>query len=548
MGQTRVDLLHLLEDLRDAYPGALEETILTEVVANSLDSGARRLRVLTDPAQRTLVVVDDGRGMGRRELSRYHDVAASTKERGEGIGFAGVGIKLGLLVAEEVLTETRRGGTHVATRWRLASRQRAPWSWTAPPGWVPEKGTAVGLRLKNPLSPLLDPGYVEAALRRHFEPLFDEAFDDVLAEHYPEGVAFVVNGRPVEKRGRGAGERAPVDVRLPRKRKPAATGYVERHLDPVPEDRQGIAISTLGKVIRRGWDWLGLTCASPSLVAGLVEAPALAAALTLNKGDFVRAGRRGIAYLAYRKAIQEAVSRPLAAWGEGQDREHTARRRAARPLEKDLETVLVDLAEDYPALTALVERRAGGQRRLPTGKGALFPSASAVAASADAQASGKGEEPKGAPPGPVPEPAAEGAREAAAADAQGPEPAATGSAEEPPLASGREAPSTLEPPAAAGAPRRPSRYGLAIDFEERPESHEMGRLVESTVWVNAAHPAYVRAVASRAEGYHVALTVGLALAPLAAEPGKGQDFLVEFLARWGEALVRDRRRRRGRPG
>jgi hypothetical protein len=66
--------------------------------------------------------------------------------------------------------------------------------------------------------------------------------------------------------------------------------------------------------------------------------------------------------------------------------------------------------------------------------------------------------------------------------------------------------------------------------------------------VNAAHPAYVRAVASRAEGYHVALTVGLALAPLAAEPGKGQDFLVEFLARWGEALVRDRRRRRGRPG
>jgi hypothetical protein len=39
LGETRVDLHHLLEDLRDAYPGALEETILTEVVANSLDSG-----------------------------------------------------------------------------------------------------------------------------------------------------------------------------------------------------------------------------------------------------------------------------------------------------------------------------------------------------------------------------------------------------------------------------------------------------------------------------------------------------------------------------
>jgi len=58
--------------------------------------------------------------MQRRELARYHDVAASSKARGEGIGFAGVGIKLGLLVSREVVTETRRGATHVATRWHLA--------------------------------------------------------------------------------------------------------------------------------------------------------------------------------------------------------------------------------------------------------------------------------------------------------------------------------------------------------------------------------------------------------------------------------------------
>jgi hypothetical protein len=39
MGETRVDLLHLLEDLRDAYPGGLEETILTEVVARVVEKG-----------------------------------------------------------------------------------------------------------------------------------------------------------------------------------------------------------------------------------------------------------------------------------------------------------------------------------------------------------------------------------------------------------------------------------------------------------------------------------------------------------------------------
>jgi HSP90 family molecular chaperone len=124
VGETRVDLQHLLEDLRDAYTGALEETILTEVVANALDSGAARIRMTTNPTTAALTIVDDGRGMRRPELARYHDVAASTKRRGEGIGFAGVGIKLGLLVSREVITETRRGATHVATRWHLASRYR----------------------------------------------------------------------------------------------------------------------------------------------------------------------------------------------------------------------------------------------------------------------------------------------------------------------------------------------------------------------------------------------------------------------------------------
>jgi hypothetical protein len=75
-----------------------------------------------------------------------------------------------------------------------------------------------------------------------------------------------------------------------------------------------------------------------------------------------------------------------------------------------------------------------------------------------------------------------------------------------------------------------------VDFEERPESHELGRLVESTVLVNTAHPAYGRAVVSRAEGYHAALTVAMALAAVAVEPAGIQAFVTTFLARgrgWG---------------
>ena len=45
MGETRVNLRHLLEDIRDTYPFPVDEVILTELVANALDSGASEIRL-----------------------------------------------------------------------------------------------------------------------------------------------------------------------------------------------------------------------------------------------------------------------------------------------------------------------------------------------------------------------------------------------------------------------------------------------------------------------------------------------------------------------
>jgi hypothetical protein len=86
------------------------------------------------------------------------------------------------------------------------------------------------------------------------------------------------------------------------------------------------------------------------------------------------------------------------------------------------------------------------------------------------------------------------------------------------------------------AGRRPAHYGLDIQFEDRADDTSLGRLVESTVWVNRAHPAYCRALASRSIGYHIALAVAMSLAPLAVEPAKQSEFLLSFLTRWGEAI------------
>lgn len=517
MGETRVDLLHLLEDLRDAYPGSLEETMLTEIIANSLDSGASRILIEADAAQATLTVMDDGSGMQRRELARYHDLAASTKTRGQGIGFAGVGIKLGLLVCEEVRTETRRGKTGVATVWGLASRHRAPWKWIPPPGRVHERGTALSLKLQNPLSPLLDSGFLEETLRSHYSPLLDPAFDQILAPHYSHGIRFEVNGRILEAQPCRAPEVAPLEVRLLRKRKPSAVGYLARHPHPLPDTQRGIGISTFGKIIKRGWDWLGVTPHAPDCLSGIIEVPALAACLTLNKGDFIRVGPRGAVYLAYRKALQEAVSRQLAAWGDVRGPAEEARRRVARPLERDLERVIEDLSQEFPLLASLVEHRAGGQKRLP------------IAQQVEADS------PPALTPGltsPEPQSPQTPADDEDLAESLQPNQESIAAAP----------PSSPSPPVDGAVipgmskTRRPAHYGLSIQFEDRPDDPELGRLVESTVWVNTAHPAYRRAVASRAEGYHLALSVALALAPLATDPKGEHPFVNAFLSHWGRAL------------
>jgi hypothetical protein len=499
VGETRVDLLHLLEDLRDAYPGPIEETILAEIVANSLDSGSSLIAFTSDPAGSSLTVTDDGSGMRRRELARYHDIAATTKARGQGIGFAGVGIKLGLLVCGEVLTETRRGKVH---------------------------GTGVRLTLKNALSPLLDPGFIESTLRRHYRPLFDPTFDEILSRHYPRGVRFEVNGRTLlPEDPHRTGETAMIQIRLARKRKPSAIGYLRREDAPLPEHRRGIAVSTFGKVIKIGWEWLGITPAAPDRVEGLIEAPDLAACLTLDKANFIRSGPRGGIYLAYRKAIQEAVSRRLEEWGDVQEEGEARRRRVTRPVERDLERVLIDLADDFPLLAALVERRAGGQRRLPLGRPGEGRAAGAFA---PAQVTGETTEQESGEP---------------SERAEAPESPATEVSPETQAPQEGEAPPEPLALPGAGGPRKPARYGLHIEFQSRPEDPEMARLVESTVLVNDAHPAYRRAAASRSEGYHTALAVALALGPLAVEPKEEHGFITAFLARWGEALERPKKTR-----
>ena len=114
---SKINARHLLDDLASSYSYSLHEAVLVELIANALDAKCSNVFIDLDPKAKTLTVADDGSGMGADEFEKYHDLAESRKVRGQGIGFAGLGAKLGHQLAGKVLTETRSGGYRDASEW-----------------------------------------------------------------------------------------------------------------------------------------------------------------------------------------------------------------------------------------------------------------------------------------------------------------------------------------------------------------------------------------------------------------------------------------------
>ena len=104
---SKVNARHLLDDLADSYSYPLEEPVLVELIANALDARCQQIRITANEEEGQLTIEDDGNGMQEDEFHRYHDLAESRKERGRGIGFAGLGAKLSHKVATKVMSETR---------------------------------------------------------------------------------------------------------------------------------------------------------------------------------------------------------------------------------------------------------------------------------------------------------------------------------------------------------------------------------------------------------------------------------------------------------
>ncbi|MCH7608297.1 MAG: ATP-binding protein [Chloroflexi bacterium] len=491
---SRVNARRLLEDLAAGYSHGVDEAVLMEAVANALDAKASRISFVVDGARRTLRIEDDGEGMSEGEFERYHDLAESSKTRGSGIGFAGLGAKLAHQITTKIITESRQAGHHAASEWQWHGED-LQWKFLRR-RTLHADGTCVTLHVNRKGISLLDESFIKALLAARFSPLLDEELCQfyIRSATYPQGITFSVNGTPVQRR-RLVDERQAYDVTycdILDRRKLVGRGLFALMKSQLPEQERGVALCTYGKVIRR--DTLGLAPLAPDHVTGWVEVPGLVECLTTNKQDFLLSGALGQKYYRLRTAVQKAYGKWLAQVGQNVSRQEAER--TPTTLQKEVR----DIVRNVPELRYLFGARIREAVGIPA---------------ADGEQQGK----------------REGGSEPAGGDGTG------GGSGTVPGAPGSDHGDNLELNADGDVRARPrrrrSRLGPMIRFvsDQRPR---MSWLEGDVVYVNASHPSYIRAQREHQIRYHRRLVVLLALceeAPI--EPAERIRVLDKALARWG---------------
>ena len=117
---TQIDIMHSLENYLDAYADHAE-MVVTEAIGNAIDVGASRIDInlkMDMHGDASISFYNNGPGMTLKQFKDYQVISRSSKTKGKGIGFAGVGAKVYLAAWPEktkIHTETSDGSTSFAS-------------------------------------------------------------------------------------------------------------------------------------------------------------------------------------------------------------------------------------------------------------------------------------------------------------------------------------------------------------------------------------------------------------------------------------------------
>lgn len=183
MPKVEVDTDHLMVDLARMYDNG-SEMVVSEVFGNAVDVSATKLDVTLgmDSEGKFVKFLNNGPPMSKEDFVTYNTLARSTKQYGQGLGWAGIGAKLylGIWPKSKIITESSDGTTTIATELFFNNENKLWWN------YVPSLDKFNGTSYKAYLT---DEDY--ATLEMNIEEIIKKLFNTAMLN----GMTVTVNGK-----------------------------------------------------------------------------------------------------------------------------------------------------------------------------------------------------------------------------------------------------------------------------------------------------------------------------------------------------------------
>ena len=279
----KVDILKVIQNFVEMYPYSATDCLVLESIANCLDAKANRIdvRLLTDKKGRKIFrVVDNGKGMSKEDFEdHYHALSISSKTKGEGIGFAGVGSKLYLIflaAGESITTETRSKGFHGSSEITVIGNE-PKWAYTNKKT-LTQTGTLFEVKLNKNDAPLLTREQTIHLIQSYYNAILLGKYGDIIITYAGHRIEPWKPKLAVETR-------KPKVFKIGKREFNCYFWQTKDDLD----ERQGLEIVIFGKKIK-GNQWFDFDyLIKPNLrkrITGQILADSLSPLLTTNKSDF----------------------------------------------------------------------------------------------------------------------------------------------------------------------------------------------------------------------------------------------------------------------
>ena len=502
--ESTVNFQNLIRDLADMYPQEVDEVVLIELIANSLDAKATRISIDYKPSNNVLVIIDNGQGMSPDQFTQYHDFAARLKLRGTGgIGFAGLGAKISFNAANRVITETISQSFSIGSNWHLEANGRLFWDEIQVTN-LTGHGTRVEVHFRNDITPsYLTTDDLIKLVQRNYLLLLDATFLN-LYQHlgfYSDRLRFVINGQ----------EYSPIDIAhefIQEAKKDLFLKNFHGEINgfgllglasddyPLGENIGGVLLCTHGKVIRADLFNQFPGTYGPRIF-GVVEVPEFINFITTSKTDFNRRQGRNREFEKLYAPLRQNFKDWLTGLGIQQSEPQNLSE--AAKLERELRKIAESVPElseffGYRNRTNVLQPKDDGKTiaDLHEGIEPTFP---------------EGEGTRSHHPGP-PEP---GDKPGTALIEKGGQQRAT--------------PIT-----------RRGRRGPRISFESRPDQINLAWVDGNTVVINTGHPSYKKAnSSSTSRTTHSIFAIAIAIQRFVADPETSGDLMLvdRMLSAWG---------------